>query len=72
MSNFLVIPMAQGKSGRIVIQIDPALKNKLYVELVKRQLTMKDWFIENAIHFIEEKKQALLWESNTGTSREQR
>jgi len=53
--------MAQGKSGRIVIQINPNLKNKLYVELAKQQLTMKDWFIGNAKHFIEEGSHNLLF-----------
>lgn len=64
--------MAQGKSGRIVIQIDPTLKNKLYVELAKRQLTMKEWFIENAKQFIEQGHQNLLWEGGKITSQKQR
>jgi len=64
--------MAQGKSGRIVIQVNPVLKNKLYVELAKQQITMKDWFIENAKQFIEERGQTLLWETNTRKSKKPR
>jgi hypothetical protein len=36
--------MAQGKSGRVVIDIDPTLKKELYVALAEQQLTMKAWF----------------------------
>jgi len=60
--------MVQGKSGRIVIQVDPALKNKLYVELAKQQLTLKKWFIENAKQFVEEGHQNLLWEDGRTAS----
>jgi len=64
--------MAQGKSGRVVIQIDPILKVKLYVELAKHQITMKDWFVEKANQLIKEGGQNLLWEENKLNSQHQR
>lgn len=46
--------MAKGHSGRIVIEIDPKLKNHLYSELMKEGRTLKDWFIEKAIEKTEQ------------------
>lgn len=40
--------MARGRSGRVVLEIDPALKRNLYLELEKQQKTLKDWFISEA------------------------
>lgn len=37
--------MARGNSGRIVIEVDPEFKNRVYVALAKRQMTMKEWFV---------------------------
>ena len=59
--------MAQGKSGRIVVEIDPDLKVELYVELAKRRLTMKDWLLREAEELIQEKGQQRLWK-RSGTN----
>ena len=40
--------MARGPSGRIVIEVDPQLKNDLYVELARREMTLKSWFLKEA------------------------
>lgn len=40
--------MARGKSGRIVLEIDPELKRQLYSALENKQQTMKDWFVKEA------------------------
>ena len=45
--------MARGKSGRIVIEVDPILKKRLYLELEKKGLTLKDWFLGTAEDYIE-------------------
>lgn len=37
--------MARGNSGRIVLEIDPKIKNKLYETLVKQNITLKGWFL---------------------------
>jgi len=48
----VVSQMARGKSGRIVIEIDPELKSKLYTLLSIRQKTMKEWFVKEAEGFV--------------------
>ncbi|AXV64191.1 hypothetical protein D0907_02345 [Pseudoalteromonas lipolytica] len=52
--------MAKGESGRIVLEINPELKKKLYSILAFEQLTLKDWFIENAEKHIKDKSAELL------------
>lgn len=44
--------MARGKSGRLVLEVDPELKRSLYFELEKEQKTLKDWFVSAAKSFI--------------------
>ena len=46
--------MAKGQSGRIVVEVDPALKRELYGALAMDASTLKDWFIEQAIKYLEE------------------
>ena len=40
--------MARGESGRIVIEVDPALKRELYAALAISGSTLKDWFVRSA------------------------
>lgn len=40
--------MAKGRSGRIVIEIDPELKRQLYSALAMDALTLKEWFVNLA------------------------
>lgn len=44
--------MARGKSGRIVLEIDPEMKRELYLTLEKNQQTMKEWFLKEANNLI--------------------
>jgi len=44
--------MSIGPSGRIVIEIDPELKQELYDSLKKENLTLKQWFLENAEDYL--------------------
>ena len=53
--------MAKGSSGRIVIEVEPALKHELYVELARRALTLKAWFIGEATRFVETSRQPSLF-----------
>lgn len=41
--------MAIGKSHRIVIEIDPDMKSDIYAALKTRGLTLKEWFIGQAL-----------------------
>ncbi len=38
--------MARGKSGKVVIEIDPDVKHQLYSVLATKNQTLKDWFLE--------------------------
>lgn len=55
------IIMGRGKSGRIVIEIDPTSKNDLYVSLAKDGLTLKEWFLMNVKYYQENRSQLQLF-----------
>lgn len=40
--------MSMKTSNRVVIEVDPALKQKIYAELKARGLTMREWFMQQA------------------------
>jgi len=40
--------MSVGESGRIVLEIDPAMKKQLYQTLKSEGLNMKEWFLLQA------------------------
>jgi DNA (cytosine-5)-methyltransferase 1 len=46
-----------GKSGRIVIDVEPELKRRLYAALSLSGSTLKEWFVKTGEEFCEEKKQ---------------
>jgi hypothetical protein len=47
MCDILALKM-RGKSGRLVLEIDPAFKHRLHAKLAGDGLTLKDWFLEKA------------------------
>lgn len=49
-----------GSSGRIVIEIDPALKQELYATLEKEGSHLKHWFLKNVEDYLREKSQFTL------------
>ena len=49
--------MARGSSGRIIIEIDPDLKQELYDALQKDNLTLKKWFLKNADKYLKDRGQ---------------
>jgi hypothetical protein len=53
--------MARGSSGRIVLEVDPPLKDRLYVELAREGKTLRSWFIEQAERYLERARQPLLF-----------
>jgi hypothetical protein len=55
--------VARSDSGKIVVSIDPDLKNRLHALLAYRNLTMKDWITRQAELFIEEISQPGLFSS---------
>ncbi|MCB4438262.1 hypothetical protein LHL20_18685 [Alteromonas sp. McT4-15] len=52
--------MAKGDSGRVVLEIDPDLKRKLYAVLALEQKTLKDWFTESSTSYVRERLKAEL------------
>ena len=42
--------MAIGKSHRIVIEVDHALKEQIYETLHTKGMTLKDWFTGQVMH----------------------
>lgn len=43
--------MARGDSGRIVVEIEPEMKRRLYSALALSGSTLKDWFLKAASEF---------------------
>jgi hypothetical protein len=63
--------MPRGSSGRIVIEVDPGLKRELYVQLARRDLTLKAWFVSEAESMVAEGGQLLLFPLSGSASRGQ-
>ena len=56
--------MAIGESGRIVLEVEPELKRKLYSSLALENKTLKHWFILMAESYIESQHQSDLFSSS--------
>ena len=44
--------MARGTSGRIVIEIDPRLKQRLHAALALDGLSLKEWFLRQVYSYL--------------------
>jgi hypothetical protein len=55
-----ITDMSIGNSGRIVIEIEPDLKQELHKALRQEGLNLKAWFLENAEEFLAERGQLRL------------
>lgn len=53
--------MARGESGRIVIEVEPEIKRRLYSALALSDSTLKDWFLKTAADFCAESVQPSLF-----------
>lgn len=49
--------MSKGESGRIVIEVAPNLKRRLYTALAGDGSTLKDWFVAAVTNYIAEREQ---------------
>lgn len=54
--------MAKSDSGRVVIEVDPALKDRLHTELSLSGMNMKEWFTQRAEAFLVESEGGLVAE----------
>ncbi|WP_374682815.1 hypothetical protein [Accumulibacter sp.] len=44
--------MSIGSSGRIVVEVEPALKRALYAALAREGSTLKKWFLQSAEQYL--------------------
>lgn len=56
-----ITSMARGDSGRIVIEVEPEMKRRLYAALALSGSTLKGWFVKSAEGFCEEAGQLSLF-----------
>ncbi len=61
--------MSRGSSGRIVIEIDPGVKDQLYAALARSNLTLKDWFLSQCAGYISEAAQPSLFSNSAKETR---
>jgi hypothetical protein len=54
--------MSVGKSGRIVLEVEPELKKRLYSTLALENKTLKEWFILTANDHIRSHQQPSIFE----------
>ena len=52
--------MPVGKSGRIVIEIDPELKQELYQSLGNEDSSLKEWFLTHVQGYLSGKSQVAI------------
>jgi hypothetical protein len=52
--------MARGPSGRLVIDIDPALKRNLHSALAADGTSLKDWFLKHVLDYFADRHQPKL------------
>lgn len=59
--------MPKGTSGRIVIEVNPEIKRRLYTVLAADGSTLKDWFVKEATDYIAEREEPSLPNLNRKT-----
>lgn len=64
--------MPKGDSGRVVVEVDPDLKRRLYTALASDNSTLKEWFIEAAEVYVSEKQQPALPGMNKTNKKDKR
>ncbi len=62
--------MSIGNSGRIVIEVEPNLKRELYAVLSMDGKTLKDWFISQAVSFVESRQLPLQFDEKTSAAKQ--
>jgi predicted transcriptional regulator len=55
-----------GESGRIVIEVEPDLKRRLYSVLALEHQSLKDWFINRALEYVRSQQQPNLFAGREG------
>ncbi len=52
--------MSRGPSGRMVVEVTPELKRRLYETLDREGLTLRDWLIGQAEQYIAEHRRSVM------------
>jgi hypothetical protein len=60
--------MAVGRSGRIVLEVDPGLKAELYGALEHEGITLKEWFLRCANSYLASQAQPGLFKTDTNNT----
>ena len=70
MSHYIcyITPMTRGESGRIVIEVEPETKKRLYASLALSGSTLKDWFLKKAADYCQNAGQPFLFEDDESRS----
>jgi hypothetical protein len=55
-----------GDSGRIVVEVEPDLKRRLYSALALEHQSLKDWFIDRATEYVRSQQQPDLFRKGEG------
>jgi len=50
--------MPRGPSGRIVVELNPALKREFHAALAADGITLKDWFLSRARAFVNDRRRS--------------
>lgn len=53
--------MSKSLSGRMVVELEPDLKHRLYASLAVERLTFKEWLIGQAEDYLSQRRQPLLF-----------
>lgn len=73
MCNVMYITGVIGASGRIVLEVEPDLKRRLYSALALEHRSLKDWFVSRAVEYVRSQHQPDLFitmPANGGDDRE--
>jgi hypothetical protein len=57
--------MPRGPSGRIVVELNPALKREFHAALAADGITLKDWFLSRACDFITNRQRPQLLDAGS-------
>lgn len=61
--------MARGQSGRVVLEIDPALKRQIHARLAADGRTLKSWFLQKAGELLAQQEDLLRPQKSSSTNR---
>lgn len=61
--------MSRGPSGRMVVELETSLKQRLYASLASDGLTFKEWLIAQAEQYLTDRRQPSLFAAEPSSPR---